>query len=107
MRALLLVALLQAGCETCAASLRSGLSVRVEDEHGAPICDAYVEASQGDRRWLIPDDADCLYSWSSDGAFVLVVRRLGHFSESLTIRVEDDGCHEVVERRVVRLRKLD
>ncbi len=107
MRALLLVALLQAGCETCAASLRSGLSVRVEDQRGEPICDAFVEARLGDQRWLIPDDDQCVYSWSDVGLYALIVRHAGYFSEPLAVRVGDDSCHELVERRVVRLRRLD
>jgi hypothetical protein len=105
MRALAVALLVAAGCAPCAAVVRSGFVVTVEDERGSALCEAVVEVRQHDRRWLLPVE-ECRFRWLGDGEYELTVRATGHFTERLWIDVSS-GCVSDEESRRVRLQNVD
>jgi hypothetical protein len=110
MRALVLSTVIAiTGCaETCEDVVRPGFAITILHPGGRPVCDAIVEASQGDRHWRLAQELyGCRYSWNGDGLHTVLVYRPGHRIGALTIDVPIDLCRSRVEKRIIEWSELD
>jgi len=100
--------------EACTLDARTSFSVSVFDAAGARICDATVSyAHEGGpfrQTQLLPgpnDQSNCYYAGPIEevGRFVVAVEKQGYARQTVSVDVEDDGCHPEFESvRVVLTR---
>jgi hypothetical protein len=88
----------------------SGLTVRVEDANGRPLCDAVVVAAEGGYRETLDDKAldDCLFRGAGEraGRYTLTVGKNGYRTSETTVQIERDFCHVQNKSLTVRLSPL-
>ena len=96
------------GSQDCSSVALSGLSVRVQDQSGAEVCDATVTATDGNHSEVLSGVGtaqDCVFFGAIErpGTYTVTAEGGGVTGTIPGVKVRSDECHVITEEVTVEL----